>query len=82
MTTKHPDLPGAELLYEGRTLHIQVLVNTDEPMHEVAARIQAAAKGPKKVMATVLGAELDAAGAVDMWQVIWRAAAARKPEKP
>jgi hypothetical protein len=71
MGTKHPDLPGAELLYDGRTLYIQVLVNTDEPLNDVAARVQAAAKGPKKVMATAMASEMAGADAVKIWRGIW-----------
>lgn len=46
--------------FKGRTLKIEILVNTDDPVEDVAARISAAARGPRHDMSVVSVGEVSA----------------------
>ncbi len=65
--TRGVNIGDASVRYNGRTLKIDVLINTDEPVEDVVARIQSAARGPKQCMALLGGGEVDADTAKKIW---------------
>ena len=66
-TPRGVNIGDPSLRYDGRTLKIDVLVNTDEPVEVVVARIQTAARGPKQCMALIGGGEVDTDTAKKTW---------------
>lgn len=71
---RHPkagiDVGDASLRYDGRTLKIDILINTNEPIEQVIARIQPAARGPQQCMALLSGGEVDVDTAKETWSNI------------
>lgn len=62
--------PGdGQVVADGRTVKLILIINTDEGLPELIARVQEAASGPKKCMVTTFGGGtgiLD--GGVDIWE--------------
>jgi hypothetical protein len=67
-------LEGAELKYQGRTLSVHVVLNTDESLEAVVERLRQAAPGPKRVMVLLAGGELHPQDAELIWNKTWHAA--------
>ena len=63
-----PRLQGMDVRYGGRTLRVEILINTDESESVVAQRVQAAAKGPKACMAVVSVGTCDPDEAAVVWE--------------
>lgn len=59
---------GMELRYGGRTLIVNVFVNTSESLEEVVKRVQPAARGSKESMILVTGAVMDTEIARPVWE--------------
>lgn len=59
---------GMELRYGGRTLIVNVFVNTSESLEEVVKRVQPAARGPKDAMILVTGSVMDVEIARPVWE--------------
>ena len=66
-----PRLKGVEVRHGGRTINIQVFVNTDEDVNAVIERVRVAAQGEQVNMVLVGGGvltkEKDKADAERMW---------------
>lgn len=62
----------AAIGFDGRTVQIVVLINTDEPIQALVRRVQEAAKGPLNRMVLVAGSEADTVGAGLTWEVVLR----------
>jgi len=71
------ELPA--LRFEGRTLELRVLVNTDEDLAEVLERVRLAAAGPRARM-TVAGAVLVDEDLAERWTRLWAHAVPPAPE--
>lgn len=71
---KNGDLVGAELRYEGRTLDVNLFVNTDEDLHVVLERVQKAARGPLKAMVVAGARVMSPEESEPMWQVAFERA--------
>lgn len=56
-----------EARFGGRTIKLEVWVNTDEDPHVVADRVAQAAKGPDLRMAVVAGGVLDPEDGAKVW---------------
>lgn len=64
------DVGQAEVLFEGRTLEVKVVINTDETVEEVVARLIDPAKGPKRRMVLVAGGEVEVEVAKKLWEAV------------
>jgi len=49
----HPKLGETDVRYSGRTVRLDVFINTDDSLEEVALRVKRAAQGPKFNMVIV-----------------------------
>ena len=49
----HPKLGSTDVRYNGRTVRLDVFINTDDSLEEVAERVKRAAQGPKFNMVIV-----------------------------
>jgi len=65
-----PRLDGAEARFDGRTLKLTVLVNTDQDVNEVAERVKEAARGPGMHMAVAIGEEVPSDLADELWSLL------------
>jgi len=62
-----PEAPDFSVRYGGRTVHIEVFVNTDEDADAIAQRLRAAASGPRQSMTVAAGGVLKPAAAASFW---------------
>lgn len=61
------DIGIPEVRYEGRTLEVKVIINTDESVNDVVGRIIPAAKGPGRRMVIVMGGEVPLDQSTKLW---------------
>lgn len=61
------DIGISEVRYEGRTLEVKIIINTDESVEEVVSRVIPAAKGPNRRMVIVTGGIVKSEHAKKIW---------------
>lgn len=69
-----PRLRGMEVRYGGRTLRLEIFINTDEAPEAVAERLAPAARGPRRDMAVTAISEVPVAEAMVFWSKMIAAA--------
>lgn len=64
------DIGDTTVRYGGRTLELWVVINTDETLEQVVARVAPAAKGPAQRMVVVTGGEMPASESKELWEKV------------
>ncbi len=67
-TSRDSRLDGMDVRYGGRTLEIRVYLNTDEEPHDVVARLDPAARGPRRVRSMFAARLVEEALARPLWK--------------
>lgn len=67
-----------EMRFKGRTLKIEILVNTDDQAVDVAERVNRAARGPRMDMSVVSVGEVPAEAARSAFEMAFAAQVAEK----
>ncbi len=65
--------------FGGRTISLQVAINTDEDLNAVAERVRAAAVGPKLRMAVVMAGILEPDAAAAIWAMTGKSVREQDP---
>lgn len=61
------DIGDPTVRYDGRTIEVKVVVNTDESVETVIARLIPAGKGPGKRMVVISGGVVEPEAAATFW---------------
>lgn len=64
------DIGQTGVQFNGRTLKVEVIINTDESLENVVSRIIPAAKGPHSRMVIVTGGVVPEDDAKGVWDVV------------
>lgn len=68
--SKGADVGDTTIKFGGRTLEVKILINTNESLDEVVARLITPAKGPGKRMVVVSGGEVSKEDAEKFWSTL------------